>query len=176
MLKQGLIQQLKSIEEFFERSTSCLAEEDSAFAAKEGLFTVAGQVAHVADTVDWCIDGMFNPKGFDMDFETHMKNVLACTSLNEARAWFKKAIKNIEDRMKEQKERLGEVIKLKSTLTSLSKAISKQSACGTLHIVRSGDSLERIAKKYNTSVKDLKQVNGLSSHKILIDQELKIPE
>jgi len=94
MLKQGLIEKLKTTEEFFNRSTSCLAEEDSSFAPKEELLTVAGQVAHVADTVEWCMDGMFNPKGFDMDFETHMKKVTACTSLSDARAWFKRAISN----------------------------------------------------------------------------------
>lgn len=92
MLKEGLMQQLKGVEEFFLRSTSCLSEEDSGFAPKEGMFTVAQQVAHVADTVDWCIDGMFAADGFDMDFDKHMKQVMACTSLEEARAWFRKSV------------------------------------------------------------------------------------
>ncbi len=94
MIKEGLVQQLKTIGEFFERSTSCLAEEDSAFSPKDGLYTVAQQVAHVADTVDWCIDGMFNPNGFDMNFEEHIKTVMAYTSLEKARAWFRKSIEN----------------------------------------------------------------------------------
>ena len=42
------------------------------------------------------------------------------------------------------------------------------------HIVREGDSLIKIAKKYGISVKQLKRMNNLKSNKIFIGQRLKV--
>ena len=58
------------------------------------MFTAANQVAHAAQTIDWFIDGAFNPNGFDMDFEGHDRQVRAVTSLTEARAAMKRAIEH----------------------------------------------------------------------------------
>lgn len=78
--------------EFFDRSTRCLTEEHSTFAPKDGMMTVAQQVAHVAQTFDWFIDGAFNrTDGFDMEFEKHMVPVMKIQSLTEARAWLDKS-------------------------------------------------------------------------------------
>lgn len=79
--------ELKSTREFFDRSTRCLTEEDSSFAPVEGTWTVAQQVAHAAQTVDWFTEGVFRPEGFDMDFEKAAAEVGRVTSLKEARAW-----------------------------------------------------------------------------------------
>jgi chromosome segregation ATPase len=62
---------------------------------------------------------------------------------------------------------------LEGTLQSISKAIN---AGGRMHKVGSGDSLDKIARQYQTTVEALKQRNGLSSNTILIGQELHIPE
>ena len=94
MVKEGLVEQLKSVAEFFERSTRCLSEEDSEFSPSEGTFTVVNQVAHVAQTIDWFLEGMFNLHGFDLDFEEHAKAMMACTSLTSAREWFDRAMRN----------------------------------------------------------------------------------
>ena len=51
-------------------------------------------MAHAAQTIDWFIDGAFNPNGFDMDFEGHDRQVRAVTSLTEARAAMKRAIEH----------------------------------------------------------------------------------
>src|SRR5690606_8977270 len=59
------------------------------------MMTVAQQVAHVAQTIDWFIEGAFHrPDGFDMDFENHMRPVLAISSLADARAWLDKSMAN----------------------------------------------------------------------------------
>lgn len=45
----------------------------------------------------------------------------------------------------------------------------------TLYTVVKGDSLYQIAKKYNTTVNDIKSLNNLTSNTLSINQELKIP-
>ncbi len=92
MLKEGLIKELETVKEFFERSTSCLTEEDSNFKPKDPMYTVSGHYAHTALSIDWFIDGMFNPKGFAANFEEDIKNAKACKSLSEAKDMFNKAI------------------------------------------------------------------------------------
>jgi len=92
MLKERLVHELQTVQEFFDRSTNCLTEEDSEFAPKEGMYTVAQQVAHAAQTIDWFLDGMFNPNGFDLNFEAHIQKALDCKSLKDARQAFGKAV------------------------------------------------------------------------------------
>lgn len=78
--------ELKSTEEFLERSTRVLQEEHSDFAPAKGIYTVAQQMAHVAVTIDWFVDGILSPVGFSMDFEAHEGETRAVTSLTAARA------------------------------------------------------------------------------------------
>jgi len=92
MIKQWLSGELSSTHEFFRRSTSALEEADSGFAPAEGVFSVAAQVAHVAQTIDWFVAGAFAPEGFSMDFEKMERDVRACKSLTDARAWFENAV------------------------------------------------------------------------------------
>ena len=84
---QGIVGQLMSSKEWFDRSSRCLTEVDSKASPGEGQLTAAQQVAHVAQTVDWFIEGAFRPEGFDMDFETMTAEVLKVESLAEAREW-----------------------------------------------------------------------------------------
>ena len=86
-MKEQWIAVLNNAEEFFNRSTRCLSEEHSQYRPTDDGFTVAQQVAHVAQTVDWFLEGATSPKGFDMDFEGHMAAVSEITSLAGARAW-----------------------------------------------------------------------------------------
>ena len=77
--------QLVASKEFFARSTRVLDETDSRFRPQEGMMTVAQQVAHTAQTLDWFIEGASRPEGFDLDFEKHVKALDAVTSLAAAR-------------------------------------------------------------------------------------------
>ena len=45
----------------------------------------------------------------------------------------------------------------------------------TIYTVQKGDSLYQIAKKYNTTINDIKSLNNLTSNLLNINQELKIP-
>ncbi len=46
---------------------------------------------------------------------------------------------------------------------------------GKVHRVRSGDTLSEIARRYGTTVSKLRSTNGLTSNRLRIGQELKIP-
>ena len=84
---QGIVGQLMASKEWFDRSSRCLTEADSKAVPAAGQLTAAQQVAHVAQTVDWFIEGAFRPEGFDMDFEAMASEYLEVESLAQAREW-----------------------------------------------------------------------------------------
>ena len=86
--------QLDSAKEFFDRSSRVLDEADSTFRPRDGMMTVAQQVAHVAQTLDWFVEGVSRPAGFDLDFEKHAKALDAVTSLAAARQMLESAFVN----------------------------------------------------------------------------------
>jgi len=55
------------------------------------MMTVAQQVAHTAQTLDWFIEGASRPEGFDLDFEKLGKALASATSLAAARQTLEKA-------------------------------------------------------------------------------------
>lgn len=80
MLKEGLVEELKTVQKFFLNTVSCFTEEDSAYKPCEDVFTVAQLVGHVAETLPWFIEGAFGEKGFDMDpdgFKERIKNYVS---------------------------------------------------------------------------------------------------
>jgi peptidoglycan endopeptidase LytE len=46
----------------------------------------------------------------------------------------------------------------------------------SLYVVKSGDTLTRIAKVHGTTVKALKSANGLDGDRLVVGEKLKIPE
>lgn len=91
-LAQQCVGELAASREFFNRSTRNLTEELSGYAPAAGSMTTAQQVAHVAQTVDWFVEGAFRPEGFSMDFEEMTKIVHEVKSLAAAREWFERAV------------------------------------------------------------------------------------
>jgi uncharacterized damage-inducible protein DinB len=49
------------------------------------MMTVAQQVAHAAQTIDWFIEGASRTEGFDLDFARHAQELESVTSLAAAR-------------------------------------------------------------------------------------------
>lgn len=86
--------QLAASKEFFERSTRVLKEADSEFRPREGMMTVAQQVAHAAQTLDWFVEGASRPEGFDLNFEQHAQDLARVTSLAAARKTMEAAYAN----------------------------------------------------------------------------------
>jgi uncharacterized damage-inducible protein DinB len=77
--------QLVASQDFFRRSTRVLEEADSNFRPSDDMMTAAQQVAHVAQTLDWFVEGVSRPEGFDLNFEEHARALAAVTSLAAAR-------------------------------------------------------------------------------------------
>jgi len=84
--------QIQSARAFFERTTASLTEDDSAFCPRPEMFSVAQQVAHVAHTVEWFLDGALKPEGFALDFEAQEAHVRETTTLEAARAQWARAM------------------------------------------------------------------------------------
>jgi uncharacterized damage-inducible protein DinB len=99
-------QQLLASKEFFERSTRVLTEADSEFRPTEAMMTVAQQVAHAAQTLDWFLEGASRPEGFDLDFPAHVAALARVTSLAAARQWletsYTKAVEFVASRSPEE--------------------------------------------------------------------------
>lgn len=91
MEKETLLKEIAGSQEFFERSTRVLQEQDSNFKPTEGMLTVAQQVAHVAATIHWFVSGALSPEGFDLNFEKHNIEIAQVRSLNTARAQLQSA-------------------------------------------------------------------------------------
>ena len=63
-----------------------------------------------------------------------------------------------------------------AVVTAVSNYIDLPYELGNVYIVKKGDSLYSIAQKYNTTVDELKKLNGLTSNIINVGQILKLPE
>jgi uncharacterized damage-inducible protein DinB len=88
--RERLVRELESAQRLFATTTSVFTAEDATFAPDPILYTVAGHIAHAADTIEWFIEGAFG-KGWDLDFEALGAKVRAVESLAEARAWMDRA-------------------------------------------------------------------------------------
>ncbi len=83
-LQDDALYEIQTTRHFFNRTTRCLVEGDSGFRATPETMTVAQQVAHVAQTIDWLREGMFEDR-WDMDFEKATAATNAVTSLTAVR-------------------------------------------------------------------------------------------
>lgn len=88
---------------------------------------------------------------------------------------YRNKILECEKQIAHQSGVLDEITKLKGTLKSISKAM-QEGPSTKIHKVKSGDSLEKIARMTSTSIDELKRINGLDTDTIFIGQELKIPQ
>ncbi len=101
--KSDALYEIQTTRHFFNRSTRCLVESDSGFRATPETMTVAQQVAHTAQTIDWLREGMFDDRG-DMDFEKGAAVTESFTSLAAARKELDAAWERIQARVEASNE------------------------------------------------------------------------
>ena len=76
--------------------------------------------------------------------------------------------------------RIGQNLKIRTVVTEIEECfgesyIPQSSTSAISYTVQKGDSLYQIAKKYNTTVDEIKKLNQLTSNTLAIGQVLKIP-
>lgn len=84
-------------------------------------------------------------------------------------------IRELETELNSQTRMIGELTELKGTLKTITQAIKGSHSSSDVYKVKAGDSLEKIARTNKTSVEAIKRMNNLTSTKIVIGQEIKIP-
>jgi uncharacterized damage-inducible protein DinB len=102
-LSDELVQQLEASQKFFKTTLSVLDAEDEGFAPTPEAFTVAGQVAHAADSAEWFIEGAFGD-GWDLDFDASIGKAKAVTTLSEATELFDRAYASAIEVIKRQSD------------------------------------------------------------------------
>jgi LysM repeat protein len=89
-------------------------------------------------------------------------------------AEYKKKIAELEKTVSQLSQNIEH---LQTALRSLTEAVAGPSTVdsGKIYRVKSGDSLEKIARAHNTTIKAIKELNKLSHDRIVIGQTLQIP-
>ncbi len=84
--------------------------------------------------------------------------------------------------MDDRRLRIGQTLRIpapapreSAALTPAATESATAAPAATLHVVKPGETLTRIAARYGTTVKELRQFNNLKTDRILVDQKLKIP-
>ena len=85
-----IVAQLETSHRYIRKMISIFEEEDAGFAPQPELYTVAGHIAHAADSVEWFVEGAFG-EGWNMDFEGLIAAARAVETLDEAIAWLDRA-------------------------------------------------------------------------------------
>ena len=96
--RQEALYNIDATGKFFARTTACLEEADSTFAPAPGTMTVAQQVAHVAQSVDWFREGVWG-RGWEMDFEAMWTEIEPHRSLAGARNWLDDALTRFREQV-----------------------------------------------------------------------------
>lgn len=144
--------ELKLLEEKFE------SREMAAVSPKADVVSLQRKIALLEKTID----------KMNGDLKSLMSNANQTTT----------SLSHYRDQIQEIDRKIGEVSKLRSTLSQIAKtnAAPETPTRESTYHVKPGDSLEKIARKYQTTADALKKSNQLTSDKIVIGQELTIPQ
>ncbi len=115
-------------------------------------------------------------KGLTNDLKTHATDVTGILGDYKQRiADLEKALelqnRNLEN-MQAAMKSLTELLQTKEAEPIAENALN----AGKIHRVKAGDSLEKIARLNNTTIKKLKELNNLSGDQIIVGQKLQLPE
>lgn len=89
---------------------------------------------------------------------------------------YKDKIEEVEQELHKQQKKFQEIAKLKDIIEDLSRELSYQGGFVLkAYQIKDGDSLEKIAKNYNTTVENLKKINRLNTDLIMAGEEIYVP-
>ena len=118
-------------------------------------------------------------KGLTSELKSHATDSVAV--LNE----YKQRIQEIEkvvdiqnrniENLQSALRSLSEVLQIKDNLAE-KETVSSVNGSHAVYRVKAGDSLEKIAKQNNTTIKKIKELNNLTKDQIIIGQKLLLPE
>ena len=102
--RRALLGEVMSTKQYFRNVSNAFTEDDAGYAPFPGMFTVAQQVGHVAQTVDWLLEAVGRPEGFSLDFEQHAHALSKLTSLGEAHDWLERTFDALADWVRDTPE------------------------------------------------------------------------
>lgn len=109
--------------------------------------------------------------------KAHERTMADVRQLSHLSGQTAEALSEYKDKCRDLDQRFDELAKLKTTLSSISKSLAPKPAASVgTYKIQPGDSLEKIARKYNTTVETLKKLNHLESDRIIVGKEIQIPE
>lgn len=85
-----IVTQLETSHKYMKSTISIFEAGDAGFAPQPELYTVAGHIAHAADSVEWFVEGAFGD-GWNMDFDGLIAAARAVETLEDANAWLDRA-------------------------------------------------------------------------------------
>lgn len=90
---------------------------------------------------------------------------------------FKQKISELDQRLNNQSKNIENLqAGLQSILEALQIKTDTPQTTGRTYKVKSGDSLEKIAKMHNTTIAGIRELNGMANDKIIVGKTLKIPD
>lgn len=92
-ISELMVKELESTVKFFKTTISIFEPSDAGYAPDPVQYSVAGHIAHSADSVDWFVEGAFGA-GWVMDFAALIAKARAVESLEEATAWLDRSFVN----------------------------------------------------------------------------------
>jgi len=94
---------------------------------------------------------------------------------SDALGQYKKTIADLEKKVQAQEKMIDNLqVAIQSLVDILQARV--EGVSGPVYRVQAGDSLEKIAKKYKTTVNKIKELNALVNDKIHVSQILKVPD
>ncbi len=110
--------------------------------------------------------------------KAHERTLADLRQINHLTGQTAETLSEYKEKCRDLDQRFDELAKLKTTLSSISKSLAPKPAApaGTsTYRIQPGDSLEKIARKYSTTVEELKRLNHLESDRIIVGKEIQVP-
>lgn len=104
MLKDGLHNKLQSAEDHLFKVLNLASDSDGDFVPAEGMLSLSHQVAYIAQSNEWFLEGMFGR--FSEEFDSMDQKVSEVSCLKSALAWLKDSFASFHGRLADCEDEL----------------------------------------------------------------------